>query len=519
MPIPAGGTACSARSAARRRHRLTPLAHRSRLRVAVLLGAVFALAVVAAPASAQLPRQGIYARAATYPGIEHLHYKFGPIHIQPGQNTIELQPNSQKPTVPGFITKFVPNLEYTDGTVPRVDVIHLHHGVWLINGRPSFAAGEEKTRVYAQRGYGYTYKPSDSWLMNYMIHNLYPNPTDVYITYDIDFVPATAPAAATMKPLQTLWVDVEGGKAYPVFDALRSLGHNGQFTFPTDAPNPYPNGQVRNQVVVPQDGTLTGTAGHLHPGGLHTDLFLTRNGRTVELFRSMAHYYEPAGAVSWDVSMTATPPGWKVQVQKGDVLSVTGTYDTSKASWYEAMAISPVAFSPGDTTGTDPFTTNMNVPGILTHGHLPENNFHGGGPIPHAPNPLTELNGSLATQQIGIADFMYQLGDFAKVDQSRLPPVVHVGQSLTFVNNDASQNIFHTITACQAPCNGSAGIAYPLANGQYDFDSGELGYGPRGFTPAANRDTWSTPTNLPPGTYTYFCRIHPFMRGSFRVVQ
>ena len=50
-----------------------------------------------------------------------------------------------------------------------------------------------------------------------------------------------------------------------------------------------------------------------------------------------------------------------------------------------------------------------------------------------------------------------------------------------------------------------------------DFDSGELGYGPQGFTPAANRDTWTTPSNLGPGTYSYFCRIHPFMRGSFRV--
>jgi len=27
-----------------------------------------------------------------------------------------------------------------------------------------------------------------------------------------------------------------------------------------------------------------------------------------------------------------------------------------------------------------------------------------------------------------------------------------------------------------------------------------------------------TPTaNLPVGTYTYFCRIHPYMRGAFRV--
>ena len=51
------------------------------------------------------------------------------------------------------------------------------------------------------------------------------------------------------------------------------------------------------------------------------------------------------------------------------------------------------------------------------------------------------------------------------------------------------------------------------------FDSGELGYGPPGLTPAANRNSWSTPKTLKPGTYTYFCRIHPFMRGAFRVVK
>jgi plastocyanin len=28
----------------------------------------------------------------------------------------------------------------------------------------------------------------------------------------------------------------------------------------------------------------------------------------------------------------------------------------------------------------------------------------------------------------------------------------------------------------------------------------------------------TTPTNLPTGTYAFFCRVHPFMRGSFRVV-
>jgi len=34
--------------------------------------------------------------------------------------------------------------------------------------------------------------------------------------------------------------------------------------------------------------------------------------------------------------MSATPDDWRVHVQKGDKLSVTATYDSKLASWYEA---------------------------------------------------------------------------------------------------------------------------------------------------------------------------------------
>ncbi len=47
--------------------------------------------------------------------------------------------------------------------------------------------------------------------------------------------------------------------------------------------------------------TLVGTAGHLHPGGLDTNLVVKRGNQRRSLFQSNAHYYEPAGAVSWDV--------------------------------------------------------------------------------------------------------------------------------------------------------------------------------------------------------------------------
>ena len=56
--------------------------------------------------------------------------------------------------------------------------------------------------------------------------------------------------------------------------------------------------------------------------------------------------------------------------------------------------------------------------------------------------------------------------------------------------------------------------AYPLAGGPNRFDSGQLALG---WVPTANRITWNTPTHLKQGTYNYFCRVHPFMRGAFRV--
>jgi len=458
--------------------------------------------------------------SASYPGEQHLQLKFGPIHINPGQNTIAIAPipADGMPSVAGYITSFKPNLTYLDGTVPGVDVVHLHHGVWLVDGNPQWATGEEKTIVDLPQGFGWHYAPGQSWLMNHMIHDLVPNPTNVYITYDITFVPDTEPAAANMKTVRTQWLDVSGLRAYPVFDARQKWGHNGRFTFPDQARAPAARRAIgpAHQYVVPHDLTLVFTAGHLHPGGLYTDLDVTRAGRTVNLFRSQAKYYEPAGAVSWDVSMTATKPDWRVQLKRGDVLSVSGTYDTRRASWYESMAIMPTAVYDGvDAGGVDPFVTQPDTSGIVTHGHLPENDVHGGGKS-GLPDVRDMLNGRPAGGPILISNFIYGKGDLNA--GSRIP-TVRRGHSLTFLNGDDSRTIWHTITQCKAPCNRTTGIAYPLANGNADFDSGELGTGPQGFTPASGRISWKTPKNLKVGTYTYFCRIHPFMRGAFRVVR
>jgi hypothetical protein len=460
----------------------------------------------------------------SYDGIQHLKYCYGPVTVNPGQNIIRLNATNLFPQVPGYITRFDPELIYTNGTVPRVDVLHLHHAVWLVNSNPQFATGEEKTILQMPLGFGWRSQPTDKWYLNDMIHDLVGSPAQVYIVWRLDFVPDTAPGAAGMHTVQTKWMDVAGTKIYPVFDALRRMGANGTYTFPDQAvgSDRDPLGPAQ-QWNVDRDATLISTVGHLHPGGLSMRLRATRSGTSNRLFTSKAHYYEPAGAVSWDVAMGATPADWRIKVKAGDTLSVHAIYDVSRADWYEVMGIMPVAVYYGtDVGGIDALDLSADRPGVLTHGHLAENDNHGGEPVAYYADPRFLPSAPNPGAPIGIESYTYQQGDLSATGSAANPPNVRQGRSLTYVNHDAveSVNVFHTLTSCKAPCNLSTGIAYPIANGPSTFDSGQLGFNYAGFgAPAADRDNWQTPTNLTPGTYTFFCRVHPFMRGSFRVLK
>jgi len=466
--------------------------------------------------------------------------------------------NVPKPHVNGFMIRMQPNLVYAlpngkcCGKVPPTDIVHLHHGVWMSNGTSGegegegntfggfylfMAAGEEKTVIQFPRGFGYPIGANDTWVLNYMIHNLTDKPRTVYITYNMDFVPETSPLASTITPVHPIWMDVEDHHIYPIFNVTRGSGKDGKFTFPDMAKDPYGSGPPLNVFTVDHPGTLIGTAGHLHPGGLYDDLDLVRPGSkpgpgtipgdvpdSVRLFRSKAVYWDKGHQpISWDVSMTATPADWRPAVQAGDVLRVSSTYDTRLGSWYEVMGIMVVWEAWGDEHGVNPFTHKLDETGHVTHGHLPENDYYGGTQwVGVNPTSLPSCN----THKVVIAGFKYIP---AVAGNSNCVPTVKAGQSITFVNEDANPmgtfnfitpnplylaSVFHTVTSCKDPCGLNYGISYPLANGAGTFDSGELGVG----VPGVGRLTWSTPTNLSPGTYTFFCRIHPWMRGVFRIV-
>jgi plastocyanin len=492
---------------------------------AVLLLSLLALA---APASAE---QGLWDGTK---GVQHLHFETDTILVKPGQNSINnvLVKPSQKPKVDGYIVRARPDLTYVDGTVPPVDVIHLHHGVWLNASasspaspagaiQPIFFGGEEKTVFRIPKGYGYAYKKSDVWVLNEMIHNNTPNATKVRLVWDLDFIPKSAPVAKSVTPVIPFWMDVRRGWGYPVFDvAQHSGGADGQRTFPDDETvDPYAGGPKQNEFSMPYDGTAVAAVGHLHPGGLRDDIDVTRAGAgTKRVFTSKAKYYDPAGPVSWDVSLTASKPTWRVALKAGDTLSIHATYDSQQSSWYENMGIVLLFVAPNETKGPDPFVTTVDPTGELTHGHLAENDHHGG-KLTVYPDVRKAADGA-ATTEVKIKDFRFQPGDLGQMFTKARVPVVAKGTSLAFVNQDDANVEWHSITTCRAPCNRQTGISYPLANGGaggVQFDSGQLGFGPLGASPAAQRTTWQTPTDLSQGTYTYFCRIHPFMRGAFRV--
>ena len=532
---------------------------------APLLAPLLVLLLVAAP-GALAAKAGSGGGWPASKDIQHLHFEYGPIDVKPGQNTIEnaVLTQAQKPKVDGYIIRARPDLQYMDGTVPKVDVIHLHHGVWInITGKslaspfgtfePIFFGGEEKTIFQIPRGYGYAYKASDTWVLNHMIHNNTPNRTKVKLVWDLDFVPATTALAKTVKPVKPLWMDVRRGWGYPVFDVLRGTGSGGTYNFPDQAKtNPYADGTIQNEFKLPFSGTLVSAVGHLHPGGLRDDIDLVRPGATptraascrmeatnaawtatrracvtakagsvgnsVRIFRSQATYYEPAGPVSWDVSLTASRPDWRVKVNSGDTLRITSVYENKRSAWYESMGIVLLFMAPNDTSGTDPFAKAVDWRGVLTHGHLAENSHHGGDIKTFA--DARKLPDGPATTQVTIKGFQFLPGDLGINSGGKgSVPTVTAGQPLQFVNEDDPNYEWHSITACAAPCSYSTGIAYPLANGLpgQQFDSGQLGFGFAGLTPATNTLSWQTPTTLPIGTYTYFCRIHAFMRGAFRV--
>ena len=229
-----------------------------------------------------------------------------------------------------------------------------------------------------------------------------------------------------------------------------------------------------------------------------------------------------------------------------DVVEITDGVPTKALSpegaWHKgangAPDFTPPPCTP-DLEGTDG-VKNLCLRGQVTHWAVPESLNGTDAPCAggqHSCPPLPEQDGP-ELNEIRSVGFTYGEADLAVIGTTGVPRVKK-GEAVRLWNYDTAARIWHTFTRCKEPCTGPTKINYPIADGGsgsaddlMDFESMEIGYG-LFWEPAKSQiggsksynDQWVkdglywdfTPSET--GTYSFFCRIHPGMRGAFKVVE
>ena len=484
---------------------------------------------------------------------EKLKFFYGPYPIPPGwdMNRIDLT----LPLRSGMVTSVEPGMRLVaDGTEPAHQTAHIHHAHWFsVNpgsetdnylgglGDWFFGNGDEETRAnFEQRSaadpngpvYGGHIGLSEPQPMIYMLHNKTPGTMLVWIMLDITFV------HGTMAELNTLddgrdYHEVRGVLFGRTFDVPRNpKSKDGTFETPEDDPA----GPI--EWTSPIDGTLIGTGSHLHPGGLRV---ITENygsvarpcpssgggyGGTV-LLKSDALWRADV-PFSEDFQMEVTNPAFRAPIHEGDRIRISGIYENKRHAWYQVMTHQGFyidesqppegrckPYLVGPTAKKRPKVDPREGVKNRSWGHHATDKVCGKRfGAPPCERPMDEQPPGVETNNVTIANFQYQPGDRAMSGEQGAPVRIREGTSLSFFNLDQSLNIRHSVTTCRWPCSGPYVANYPLPDGVWD--SGTLGFDL--IDGGSANPTATTPPDLDPGKYSYFCRIHPWMRGAFEVV-
>ena len=234
------------------------------------------------------------------------------------------------------------------------------------------------------QGYGIGLDATANWGLVHMLHNLTARPgRQVYLTWQIDWVPQTDPERTDISRIRGEFMDVANGGRVPglrrparlrrrrqrqvhlprrrldrsrPIRATRRPGRSAR-TGPGRSPRASPTGSPCSRpaatcIRAASTSTWRWRATDPTPGTTDGD----DPAEVKPLFRSDAHYYEPAGAVSWDVAMTVARRDWRIHLEPGDTVSINATYNVRRASWYESMGILSLGWTPNDDPNArDPF--------------------------------------------------------------------------------------------------------------------------------------------------------------------
>lgn len=200
----------------------------------------------------------------------------------------------------------------------------------------------------------------------------------------------------------------------------------------------------------------------------------------------------------------------------------------------------PIPFTDMATYRADVIETKLNDDwkGRVSHGHCgwPDDvttEDDESKPCDDPSKPTPAAGAGRAVTEVHIADFLYVPGDHSLSGQLGAPARVVQGGKLLFINEDVGIGVRHSVTSCKFPCNGKYVANYPHPDGYFDSDKmGNLDYIDGGLVatggthevagytysgpgvPDAAHPEWELDTEtLEPGMYSYYCRIHPWMRG------
>ncbi|MFL5895001.1 MAG: PQQ-binding-like beta-propeller repeat protein [Thermoleophilaceae bacterium] len=485
---------------------------------------------------------------------ETLHLWYGPYTIGPGQdlNRVDID----VPLRHGFLVSLEPKLvKWPDMIQPSHQEAHIHHAHWF---RPDpgnkednyfggthewiFGNGDEETRGDFQPRtaaggpngpvYGQYFDEGPQTII-YMLHNKTAAPLVAFVVLDVTFIHGSA--AENQAIFHRPFHDVAGILFGRTYNVPRQADGDGLYETTVDYkdakdPRLHARGPIRWTSTV--DGTIIGMGGHLHPGGIKVvvnnlgskdhpcpDDGTSPYGGT-QLYTSRARFrYTPW---SEDFLMEVTDPGFRAPIHKGDVIQLTGVYENKFHAWYDVMTHNGIYVDRQQPPKPGCAPVLIDRPkanprqGVLSKPWGPQMDHSCGvkwgwgdcdKPVKGAMKPV-KAPGNV----VNITNFSYQPGDFSSGIYGDTP-WIREGEQLTFVNDDQPAAIRHSITTCPYPCNGEYFANYPTADGRWD--SGTLGYDP--IDGGSPNPVSKTPKDLPPGTYTYFCRIHPWMRGVFKV--
>ncbi|MEA2474554.1 MAG: hypothetical protein QOE06_2469 [Thermoleophilaceae bacterium] len=493
---------------------------------------------------------------------DHLSLYYGPYTIPPGwdANRVDLE----LPTQNGYLLALEPEMRrVSDLSSPAHTEAHIHHAHWFgfDPGNPEdqyfnqfgpgthewvFGNGDEETRADFRRRtaaepggpvYGNFLPAGRNQTIIYMLHNKTNQPMEVWIVLDTVFQHGTRQELEQITGRQ--YHDVAGMLMGRTFDVPRDANGDGRWDYYKEQTkcaeqNKRPEG-CAIEFTAPRDGTIIGSGGHLHPGGIDVDVENygpidnpcprdprgRGTGGTLLYHSDLLNRNAP---LSEDYQTEVTHPGWRAPVHKGDRIRLTGAYENKDHAWYTTMIHAgfyfdyeqppkgrcrPYIVGPAAKKVKDPTQGVPNRP----WGH--EDSYCGWGKAPACEKPEnppaedTYVNQSV----VHIANFQYLPGDRSSSTAGGKIPSVKQGQQITFVNDDQFANIRHSVTTCPWPCNGPYVGNYPHATGAWD--SGTLGYDL--IDGGSPNPSSTTPADLAPGLYTYYCRIHPWMRGAFRI--